>query len=178
MKNVALEIRHARPAWLVRKVGPARGDDDDRRARGMLAGLDPPGFAVALHRCDRRVECRRKLEPLGVAFEIVDELRPRWIAPVRGGDPKTWQGGMDPRRMQMQAVVMAPPNGADRVSLVENQRRQSEALRRCAAANPAGPAPMTTASGVSKTHLAQSASNQLNSQQVSFASPWDDAASR
>src|SRR5579872_2363946 len=93
MKNVALEIRHARPAWLVRKVGPARGDDDDRRARGMLAGLNPPGFAVALHRCDRRVECRRKLEPLGVAFKIVDELRP-YAEGIRRPGREEWIRGV------------------------------------------------------------------------------------
>ena len=146
MHDRAGERLDAGPCRRVGVVGPAGRDDDDGRASRVLAGLDAPCPPVTPHRANRRVEDRFQGELCRVGLEIFDDSSARGIAAVSLRHLEARQAGAGSVRVQMEAVVVAPPDRADGVGSSRGSWRQPTRRNAAAVARPAGPAPMMTAS--------------------------------
>src|SRR5208337_2455786 len=95
----------------------------------MRVGFRTPAIALAPDRADGGAEDRLQRKLRRVAFQIVDKLCARRIAPEGGRHLETRQRGDRPRRMQMQPVVMAPPDRAHALSLFENDGLKSAGVQ-------------------------------------------------
>src|SRR5271166_6441045 len=91
----------------------------------MRARFRTPALTLAPDRAHSRAEDRLQRKLRRVALQIVDKLRARRIAPEGGRHLEAWQRGDRPRHMQMQPVVVAPPDRAHALSLFENDGLKS-----------------------------------------------------
>jgi hypothetical protein len=146
MQDQAAERLHASPCRLIRIVGQAGRDHDDRSASRILARLGAPCWPVTPHRANRRVEDRLQIELGAVGFEIIDNVSARRVAAVRTRDRQAGQAGAGSIGVQMEAVVMPPPDRPDCVGFSRIEALRPRARRAAAVARPAGPAPMMMAS--------------------------------
>jgi hypothetical protein len=125
MQDRSAERLRAGPGRGVRKVGEASRNDDNGRRGRLVSGLCAPEAPVAPDRADGCVEDRLKIELRRVSFKIFDHLCARWVAAVGGRHRQTRQARMPAIGVQMQPVVVAPPDRADRIGFFQNDRVQT-----------------------------------------------------
>jgi hypothetical protein len=114
----------------MRVVGPAGCDDDDGRGSRVLARLGAPCPPITPHRANRRVEDRFQGEPCRVGLEIFDNLRARGVAAASLRYRQPRQAGAGAIGVQMQPVIVAPPDRADGVGLFKDRGVQSARPKR------------------------------------------------
>jgi hypothetical protein len=81
-------------------------------------------------RVNRRVEDRLQIKLRRVSLEIFDDMRARRIAAVSLRHREPRQAGADAIGMQMEAIVMSPPDRADGVGLFKDRGVEPPSLKR------------------------------------------------
>ena len=139
MQDLPGEALHSGPVWNVRKVREAGRYDGDRRLPRFAIRFGSPEGTLARERADGRVEDGREAEGPRIGFQIAYDLSARRIAPVSHGHGKARQAGPGAVGVQMQTVVVAPPDRSDRIGLFEDHRIEAARLQAGRSGKPGRP---------------------------------------
>src|SRR5262249_5083679 len=100
------------------------------RGSRVLARLGAPCPPVTLYNANLRVEDWFQGEPCSVGLEILDNVSARWIPAVSLRYRQPGQAGAGAIRVEMETVVMPPPDRADHVGLFKDRGVQSPRPKR------------------------------------------------
>jgi hypothetical protein len=133
--ELAAEAVATGPVGQERRVVVAGGDHDafrvDHARRAVDGGCQAPAAAGAGQTVDGDAEADAQLVVGGVLLEVAHDVVAGDPGAVLARDGETGQRREDPRRVQVQAVVVTAPAGADRRGAVDDEGVDAGHPERC-----------------------------------------------
>src|SRR5271166_2859811 len=125
MQDRATEGFHAWPRWRMWEVSQACRDDGDGRLNRLISGFGAPVRSAAADFAHLRTEARLQIKSRRVPFEVFDNLGARGIAAIGRRHRQAGQRRVIAISVQMEPVVVAPPDWTDRVRLLQDDNAET-----------------------------------------------------